>query len=289
MGRMKQLLFRDNPAFDIVSLEDLAVRLKGEVDGRYVLCASPGLAEDDRSCCVRIDPGQPETFFVYYCEGPEGRAYASIRAALGLVSQDRRAENKEMARKLWSETVPAAGTAVEAYLRSRGISLPIPVAIRFHGRLKHRSGSHWPAMVTEVRDESGHLCAIHRTFLDYSHPRKAPVEPQKMTLGPVAGGSARLALPADKIVIAEGIETTLSAMQLSGLPGWAGLSTGGLKSMRLPPEVRAVAIAADNGDPGERAAQIASRRFIMEGRTATIARPRVGNDFNDVLCALVRP
>ena len=52
-------------------------------------------------------------------------------------------------------------------------------------------------------------------------------------LGRVAGGAVRLAPAAETIVIGEGIETTLAAMQHTGLPGWAALSTSGL--MRLVP------------------------------------------------------
>jgi hypothetical protein len=203
------------------------------------------------------------SFFVYYCEGPEGRAYAHIRDALGIEpinpAEDLDRDIKiKLAGKIWAETAPAPGTLVETYLRGRGITLPIPDCIRFHGSLGHPSRSTWPAMVTQVLDMTGAMLGVHRTYLNHDG-RKAPVEPVKITLGPVGGCAARLAPIAPKLIVGEGIETVLSAMQLSGLPGWAALSTGGMKAIQLPPPVKAVCVAIDV-DPegwGEKAAQTA--------------------------------
>ena len=71
--------------------------------------------------------------------------------------------------------------------------------------------------------------------------------------------------------------------QATGLPVWATLSTSGLRTVILPPEVKTVIIAADADGPGEKAAQEAAQRFIAEGRTVKIARPPRGMDFNDLL------
>ena len=57
----------------------------------------------------------------------------------------------------------------------------------------------------------------------------------------------------------------------------------GLKAVAMPPEVRTVIIAADGDEPGEKAAQEAASRFYREGRTAKIARPPRGQDFNDLV------
>ena len=93
----------------------------------------------------------------------------------------------------------------------------------------------------------------------------------------------RLAPAGPELVLSEGIETGLSVQQATGLPVWATLSTSGLRSVILPPEVETVIIAADADEPGEKAAQEAARRFIAEGRTVKIARPPKGMDFNDLL------
>jgi putative DNA primase/helicase len=88
------------------------------------------------------------------------------------------------------------------------------------------------------------------------------------------------------LMVAEGIETTLAAMQATGLSAWAALSTSGLAALRLPPEVRQVIIVADNdaNAAGERAARTAEQRWLAEGRKVWIwFPPRVGADANDLL------
>lgn len=124
---------------------------------------------------------------------------------------------------------------------------------------------------------------LHRTFLRPDGSGKAPVQPDKMMLGPCAGGAVMLAPAAHCLMVGEGIETVLSAMRATGLPGWAALSTSGLGALGLPPEVVEVVILADADPAGEAAAVRAARRWTREGRRVRIARPPEGLDFNDVL------
>ena len=90
--------------------------------------------------------------------------------------------------------------------------------------------------------------------------------------------------------MAEGLETAASAGLLLGLPAWAAIACGNLgASLVLPRIVRAVVIAADNDGPGQRAAALAARRWMAEGRAVRIATPDgPGQDFNDVLLARLR-
>jgi putative DNA primase/helicase len=102
------------------------------------------------------------------------------------------------------------------------------------------------------------------------------------------GGAVRLApyRPGVELLIGEGIESTLSAMQLFGLPGWAALCAPGIEALDLPAEVRAVVIAADNdvNGVGQRAALSAQARWIAERRSVRILLPPTpGEDFNDIL------
>ena len=84
-------------------------------------------------------------------------------------------------------------------------------------------------------------------------------------------------------MIGEGIETCLAAMQATGHPAWAALSTAGLRALELPKEVRDVIVLADGDEPGEAAARDCAWRRKREGRRVRIARPPQGMDFNDLL------
>jgi hypothetical protein len=178
----------------------------------------------------------------------------------------------------------AGGTLVETYFDSRGLRLPSGSRIRFHGGLKHRSGDIWPAMVALVtRGADDVPLAVHRTFLARDGSGKASVDPQKMMLGPCRGGVVRLAGAEDVLMVGEGIETCLAAMQARGLPAWAALSTSGLLALDLPSDVREVIVLADGDAAGEEAARGAALRWKREGRRARIAHSPKGLDFNDML------
>ena len=133
------------------------------------------------------------------------------------------------------------------------------------------------ALVTRGAD--GTPLAIHRTFLARDGGGKAPVDPQKMMLGPCRGGAVRLADPGDVLMVGEGIETCLAAMQATGHPAWAALSTSGLRALDLPDDVRDVIVLADGDDPGEAAARDCA--LALEARRAPRAHrpPAAGDGF----------
>jgi putative DNA primase/helicase len=198
--------------------------------------------------------------------------------------RDDDAKRSGRALKGWQSTKPPYGTAVEKYLGSRGLDLPWLETIRFHPGLKHPSGDVWPAMVGLVtRGVDDVPLAIHRTFLARDGSGKAPVDPQKMMLGPCRGGAVRLAKAGDVLLVGEGIETCLAAMQASGHPAWAALSTSGLLTLDLPQSMRDVIVLADGDEAGEAAAHKAAVRWKREGRRVRIAHPTNGMDFNDML------
>ena len=79
-----------------------------------------------------------------------------------------------------------------------------------------------------------------------------------MSLGVIKGGMVRLAEPRDgePLILGEGVETVLTAMQATGYPGWATLGTSGLKAASLPDNVKDVILLGEN-DGGKNAAAIA--------------------------------
>ncbi len=212
------------------------------------------------------------------------RARPDLGKAWNAVDRTDEAKRIQQALEIWRRCVPAEGTPVESYLRSRDITIPVPVSIRYLPDARHKATNLiLPAMVAGVQGPDGTVRGIHRTFLRGDGKAKAPVSNTKMMLGICAGGAVRLALAGRKLAVCEGIESALSFQQATGIVCWAGLSAPGVRSLVLPKEILAVVIAPDGDDPGDRAAVEAAKRFVREGRKVRIARPPRGMDWNDVL------
>lgn len=270
--------------------------------------------------------GYPTTFTVrerdgralWWCASCQDKAglAAAVRAAMGEdwtppPPAERRppdrgsspARRSAFARKLWEETVPITGTLAERYLAARGVlgawqARPMPEhgdQLRFHPSAPHPAAEgRFPALVALVRRaEDGEPVAVHRTYLATDGSAKAAVEPQKATLGPVAGGVVMLhrSATAAPLLLAEGIETALAASVLMDAPAWAAVAAGNLAALPLPalPSTPDLLIAADADPPGQEAAWTASRRWRAEGRRVRVATPdAAGRDFADVLAARLR-
>lgn len=232
-------------------------------------------------------------------------AFLDILAAAGLRSGDYRppdaatlaqrereakaeAEKRAaQAKRLWLEAQPIAGTVAEAYLRyARGISCDLPPTLRFHPQAWHGpTARRWPAMVAAVQGAG--LPAVHRTYLREDGTGKAGLEGgDKLMLGGTQGGAVRLSDGPSRLVVAEGIESGLSI--LCGLldgPAtvWAGLSTSGLRGLRLPAKAGRLTIACDGDGPGREAAHALAERVHSSGWQVGILDPGTGADFNDIL------
>jgi putative DNA primase/helicase len=288
-----------------MTAESIAKALGGRKTGNSWMAPCP--AHDDREPSLAISSGEDGKVLIHCHDGcDQTRVIAALRSR-GLWEDGNRrqmhfvhrmtrqasdgqpdgkaAQRCEVALRLWGTSVPALGTLVETYLLSRGLHLPLPPAtIRFHTGLKHPTGGIWPAMVALVtRGTDDAPLAIHRTFLARDGAGKAPVDPQKMMLGHCRGGAVRLCAIADVLMVGEGIETCLAAMQATGHAAWAALSTSGLRALDLPEAISDVIVLADGDDPGEAAAREVALRWKREGRSVRIARPPRGLDFNDVL------
>ena len=81
--------------------------------------------------------------------------------------------------------------------------------------------------------------------------------------------------PDHEFVVAEGIESALSAMRILGVAaGCAALSTWGIRCLVLPSAIRRVTVFADSDElqQGVAAANEARRRWRSEGRTSGCCR-----------------
>ena len=197
------------------------------------------------------------------------------------------------ARSIWDDTAPGGGTLVETYLRSRAITLPVPPTLHFTASCWHSDARRsMPAMVALV--EGGERFGIHRTYLQDDGGGKASVLPDKMNLGSATGGYVLLTPPADVLLVGEGIESTLSALQLmqadaaDRLAAAAALSTSGMDNMVAPSWAKKLIVAMDNDEQGQgqRAASRLVSRVEAAGIEAAWISP-VRKDFNDDLKAEV--
>lgn len=220
----------------------------------------------------------------------------------------RRKDAGEALRRVWRAARDVAGgDPVARYLAGRGLSLAdFPAVIRHHPGLMYwhpvngkpvRLGT-FPAMLAAVQGADGRVVALHRTYLTPAGGKAVVADPatgkalavkKLMTRDEqvMPGAAVRLYPPTGgRIALAEGIETALAVFLASGLPVWACVNAHGLATVRLPPDVAEVFIAADNdpGGTGQRAAQALADRMRQEGRQVEILTPSTpGADWLDVL------
>jgi putative DNA primase/helicase len=187
------------------------------------------------------------------------------------------------AQRIWDAARDGRGSPVADYFIGRSITIAPPPSLRYAPCLRRPDGTYGPAMVARVDDVDGRLIGVHRTWLD---PARQWYRRDRASLGPIGGGAVRLAAAAETLMVSEGIETAMAAMQATAMPSWAALSTSGLAALILPPIVGTIIILADHdrNGAGERAARIAAARWLAEGRRVQIAMPpEPDTDFNDVL------
>jgi hypothetical protein len=172
--------------------------------------------------------------------------------------------------EIWQASEPIAGTIAENYLARRGIPLLPP-------RLRYCRG----AMIAGVEQPHRGITAIQKTPLT---PDGECRDGDRWTKGDLGNGAVRLGAAQEIMGIAEGTETALSAMTLTGMSVWASLGAGRLHKVELPPFVRKVHIFADNDDPGRTAADRAAKVHQGLRRHVWVHWPPDGaKDFNDFL------
>jgi hypothetical protein len=183
--------------------------------------------------------------------------------------RDRR-KRIEQARILWREGEDIAGTLAERYLRNRAIRADLAPSLRFNRKAWHREAAlSLPAMVAAVTHEGAaeaEPLAVHVTYLR-EPGAKAAVDPDKRMRGPVKGGAVRLSEGPGPLVVAEGIETALSA--------------NGMKGLTLPPEPGELVAAPDPDRTGWDAAEALATRARAAGcRARILPPPGDGGDWN---------
>ena len=182
----------------------------------------------------------------------EGIAFgAAVEKLIGLPPATRRATGDDdgMQRHvamLWQSRMPAAGSIVETYLRSRGITVLSP-NIGFLPGFRDRP----PAMIAPFGMPGRPPDAVHLTYLRPDGSGKADVEKPKRVLGSVEGPIA-LSPPTDALAMAitEGIEDGLTVYQATSLCVWAAGSRSYMTALAdlVPDYIETVTICAHNDD-----------------------------------------
>ena len=204
----------------------------------------------------------------------------------------------DRAEAIWNESAPIKeGDPVHRYLAGRGITLPrYPEDLQCHSSLDYwevsdagkpvKTGT-FPAMLAVVRSPQGRPVALLRTYLT-EDGKKAPVDPVKKAYGvhPMQGGAVRLFPPKEGfLAVAEGVEDSLSAMILWGIPTWACLGTSGMRTFQPPERVQELMIFADRDEngAGQKAALALAQRLEDKGMAVRIRVPSGQKDLNQLL------
>jgi putative DNA primase/helicase len=212
---------------------------------------------------------------------------------------DKIAEKKRrlaVARELWNKAVAITPDCPAGkYLTGRTGITQYPQALRTIGQLPYYEDGKevcaYPAMVALVSGPGGQLVNVHRTFLT-SAGEKAPVDTARRIMpGAIPAGSAvRLGSPRDgKLILAEGLETAISAGQMLGISAaWALINAYCMRTWVPPAQgINHVIIAGDNDASfaGQYSAYCLAQRLVCQYKIpkVEVSIPmQPGKDWNDV-------
>jgi putative DNA primase/helicase len=171
-------------------------------------------------------------------------------------------ERVAAAAEMWKDALDDPNY-VGAYLRTRGIVLPVPKALRRYRR--------------------GYIAAVQRFDGVLTAVQTKGTSQKGKTYGWLTDGAVRL-MPITKgeLGLAEGVESALSATQLHGIPCWAVLGARRLEKISLPEQVKRLHLFPDNDEPGQAATQRAVEHYSYRLEVKTWWPPQ-NQDWNDVL------
>lgn len=266
--------------------------LGGHWTARGGMCRCPAHADTTPSLSVR--PGRRRLLFHCFA-GCETRDVLDAIAALRLpggarvvFAADEPIDiHRPAVERLWSDARPLRDSLAARYLAGRGLTGTS--ALRFHPRTpqgRQPLTRFLPAMIAAVTDETG-LVAVHRTFLSPDGRTLSSSQPARAALGPLGTGLVRLHPVSDRLGLAEGIETALSASQLFDVPCWATLGAERFKRITLPASVAEIVLFLDHDAAGHQAEAVARERFA-DRRIEARYPAEAGADWNDVLRARPR-
>jgi hypothetical protein len=191
-----------------------------------------------------------------------------------------------IAEALWAAASESKETPA-AYLNGRGITW-IPDGVKLVsrtevGKIARRFSSKrlkpYPTMVVRIVDETGKMMGVQATALSFDANEKLS-DDARTTFGERKGGYVVLGKPDPNrpLIVAEGVETVLSAMQLTGVGGEPPLPGVALLGSDLepikPPLASRIIFAADNDEAGQKVVGRPGRRLRWNDASASPVRPQ---------------
>lgn len=201
------------------------------------------------------------------------------------VQKDYTEENRQRdaIKRVWEAArKPRTNGVVHEYLKNR---LGLVWASNSIRELKGKN--HW-LMVSKICGSDDTAQNVHLTYLT-EDGRKADVTPcRRIMSGPLPDGSAIRLAPADEHMgIAEGIETSIAASVLFGIPVWSSINAQNMAKWKPPTITRSVTVFADNDEnfTGHASAYTLAKRLTIQYEMNVQVRvpPVVGQDWADVL------
>lgn len=228
---------------------------------------------------------------------PPPRPPARSAFEITLEEETRRFRNRYRAQVIYDQAFPCLmSTPCEQYLRKRNVWMAARHTPLRWARLDHphtREPGLDALVVPLVEPGTQKVCGVQRIYLN---PDGTKYERGKAKLSLGDPGVAMLGRRVEhRLVLAEGVESALSASMLFASPCWAFCS-GFPPTLPLPETIREVIIAADHDLPLDRRGKpkktslmkaVELARFILAtGRACSIEMPdQPGLDANDVLLA----
>ena len=284
----------------------LAKLLGADVSGEWLNIRGPGHSKSDRSLGIILDPASPDRFRVHSLAGDDKKACISyvkmllseieLNGSICISLDDEtgpkpKAVSSAGALAIWQEAQPIDDLPAAEYLASRKCAPlkgePWPSDLRFHPECPF-SWQKAPALVALMRHAvTGEPSGIQRIAIkdDGSGKREMPDGiPSKMMLGPAKSAAVCLHNAGSRLGLAEGIETALSAHQISKMPTWAAMSAGGIRDFPVIHGIKFLRIFADHDEAGLSAARACKRRYEAAGTVVEIRYPpEPQSDWNDFL------
>jgi phage/plasmid primase-like uncharacterized protein len=202
----------------------------------------------------------------------------------------------------WNEGATIWNTPAQAYLASRACAGMFPIdrdaVFRWHPACPFGAG-HMPCLLALYRNViTDEPQGVHRTPLALDGKRANGPNGEKIgrkTYGPTTNAAIKLwpaSTLSNRLIVGEGIETTLSAALhiphrgRALTPAWACMNAGNIADLPVLNGVETIIILVDN-DPsgtGQKKAAECAERWKLEGREIFRLTPKVpGFDFNDII------